>query len=161
MMYLTFWNSILHYWVSTRRIVYQIGDFRQFGNLAPLAGARSPNWRFLAQKSPKKKYVSKCLKLPNSSRNAIKFFWLYVTWACAAREKMCEGIVHNVYSYLFCGFWVFLIVIGVNFNFFVVLDVSRNEEKSVSVTTSLFMTLVCTEIFLMNFTHIQYEMFMK
>ena len=76
MLYLTFWYSILHYWVSTRRIVYQIGDFRQFGNLAPLAGARSPNWRFLAQKSPKKKYSSKCLKLSNSSRNGIKNFCL-------------------------------------------------------------------------------------
>ena len=43
---------------------------------------KSPIWRseapdrqigdFLAQKSPKKKYVSNGLKLPNSSRNAIK-----------------------------------------------------------------------------------------
>ena len=39
--------------------------------------AKSPYWCFLeifGPKIAKKKYVSKCLKLPNSSRNAIKFF---------------------------------------------------------------------------------------
>ena len=49
----------------------------QIGNFKPkiiLATARSPNWRFLAQKTPKKKYGSKCLELSNSSRNAIKKF---------------------------------------------------------------------------------------
>ena len=78
----------------------------------------SPNWRFFLPKlhwrSPdrqigdfwaknrqKKKYGSKCLELPNSSRNAIKFFCLSVTRARAiararaAREKMRAIIMPN------------------------------------------------------------------
>ena len=44
---------------------------------------KSPKWRFLGQKSPKKKYASKCLKLPNSSRNAIKIFECGIVRKCA------------------------------------------------------------------------------
>ena len=48
-----------------------IFDFRlqncHFGVFWP---QKALNWRFLGQKSPKKKYGSKCLELSNSARNA-------------------------------------------------------------------------------------------
>ena len=72
--------------------ITEIGDFKP---KIILATARSPNWRFLAQKTPKKKYGSKCLELSNSSRNAIKNFCLNVTRARAAREKMRAVIMPN------------------------------------------------------------------
>ena len=58
-----------------------------------VSGARSPNWR-----SPiwrKNKYVSKGLKLPNSSRNAIKIFspnWRPPIWRSGATYALFEAL---------------------------------------------------------------------
>ena len=80
---------------------------RQIGDFQAKSGAF---WGFLAQKSPKKKYVSKCLKLPNSSRNAIKNFCPYVTRARAdlrARGARKNAQKHSAQC-LFLPFWQIL-----------------------------------------------------
>ena len=62
-----------------------------FANLVIWRHWRPPDRQIgdLLAQNRQKKYVSKCLKLPNSSRNAIKIFCPYVTRARKNAQKYC------------------------------------------------------------------------
>ena len=123
-------------------------NFLQLGDLAPLAGAKSPNWRFSCPKNRQKKVWLKSLKIAQFVEKSNKNF---LSAICLLPVEPEVTILRPkcLFCYrLQCLFLKILQILAPSMGspskitFFYYIDACRNGFSRNIVTTSLIMTLL-------------------